>query len=175
MAPPSADWTSYEGWDEDWDHDGLKSFIDTIDRSSLVEHAQLIFSRLVSISDRFHVGVDWCLYELLTSDERIIIARMRLPKHPNAIDANEDSEKYAIECEVATMRFLQNKVKSIPCPKLYAYEDAANTGPFTDSGTYFAAAAEGRICPACRDDDTDIQRSQLSRLAPFVFHDIVDK
>lgn len=52
-----------------------------------------------------------------------MIARIRLPRHPEANElVDAASERYAIECDVATMEFLQDNVKTVPAPKLYAYE-----------------------------------------------------
>jgi len=105
-----------------------------INKSSLVEHTQLIIDQPVSISQAFSAGQFWCCFELLADDGRLIIARVRLPRHPDSTDsANEHSELYSIECEVATMNFLHEKVTGVPFPKLYAYEGpgsqrAANVG-----------------------------------------------
>jgi hypothetical protein len=52
----------------------------------------------------------------------LIIARVRLPKHPNNTDAvNEQSELYLIMCEVATMMILCKKITDIPFPRLHTY------------------------------------------------------
>ncbi|TAQ84345.1 hypothetical protein B7494_g7333 [Chlorociboria aeruginascens] len=70
----------------------------------------------------------------MTVDGRLNIAQMQLPRHPDSTgNANEYSELYSIDCEVATMRFLHENVTGVPFPRLYAYEGpgsqrAANVG-----------------------------------------------
>jgi hypothetical protein len=133
-VPPSTGWTSYDGWDYNGMKERLERFMSIINKSSLVEHTQLIIGQPVSISEAFSAGQFWCCFELLAVDGRLIIARVRLPRHPNSTDsANEHSELYSIECEVAQMKFLHENVTGVPFPKLYAYEGlgsqrAANVG-----------------------------------------------
>jgi hypothetical protein len=133
-VPPSAGWTSYDGWDYNGMKERLERFISITNKSSLVEHTQLILGQPVSISEAFSAGQFWCCFELVAADGRLIIARVRLPRHPDSTDGvNEHSEMYSIQCEVATMKFLHENFKSVPFPRLYAYEDtrsqrAANVG-----------------------------------------------
>jgi len=112
---------------DDWDYNGMKErlerFISIINKSSLIEHTQFIAGQSVSISEAFSAGQSWCCFELLAADGRLIIARVRLPRHPDSTDgANEHSELYSIECEVATMKFFHENVTGVPFPRLYAYE-----------------------------------------------------
>ncbi|KAK0127973.1 hypothetical protein ONS96_007467 [Cadophora gregata f. sp. sojae] len=133
-VPPSAGWTSYDDWDYNGMKERLERFMSIINKSSLVEHTQLIIGQPVSISEAFSAGQFWCCFELLAVDGRLIIARVRLPRHPDSSDsANEHSELYSIDCEVAQMKFLHENVTGVPFPKLYAYEGpvsqrAANVG-----------------------------------------------
>jgi hypothetical protein len=133
-VPPSAGWTSYDGWDYNGMKERLERCMSIINKSSLVEHTQLIIGQPVSISEAFSAGQFWCCFELLAVDGRLIIARVRLPRHPDSTDsAIEHSELYSIECEVAQMKFLHENVTGVPFPKLYAYEGpgsrrAANVG-----------------------------------------------
>ncbi|RDL40602.1 Uncharacterized protein BP5553_00581 [Venustampulla echinocandica] len=99
MAPPSAGWTSYDGWDYNGMKERLESFMRIVNKLLLVEHAQLITSQSVSISEPFSAGQFWYCFELLAADGRLIIAR----------------------CEVETMKFLAENA-TISSPKLYAYE-----------------------------------------------------
>lgn len=127
-VPPRASW-DYNGMTE-----RLERFMSIINKSSLVEHTQLIIGQPVSISEAFSAGQFWCCFELLAGDGRLIIARVRLPRLPDSTDsANEHSELYSIECEVATMKFFHENVTGVPFPRLYAYEGpgsqrAANVG-----------------------------------------------
>jgi hypothetical protein len=94
---PSAGWTSYDGWDYNGMKERLERFMSIINKSSLVEHTQLIIGQTVSISEAFSAGQFWCCFELLAADGQLIVARVRLPKHPDSTDgANEHSEMYSI-------------------------------------------------------------------------------
>lgn len=107
-----------------------------ISKPSLVEHAKLILSQPISISEAFSAGQFWCCFELLAEDGRLVIARVRLPRHPDSINStDESSELYSMECEGATMKFLQGNVTSVPFPRLYAYE-----GPGSQRATDVGAA-----------------------------------
>jgi hypothetical protein len=45
-TPPSAGWTSYDGWDYNGMKERLERFMSIINKSSLVEHTQLIIGQL---------------------------------------------------------------------------------------------------------------------------------
>ncbi|KAK1250800.1 hypothetical protein MKX07_005355 [Trichoderma sp. CBMAI-0711] len=77
------------------------------------------------MSEPFSAGQHWCCFELVAPDDesRFLIARVRLPKHPeNIMSVPDEADEYLIQCEVATMKFLQAKVTAVPIPRLYAYE-----------------------------------------------------
>lgn len=94
----------------------------TLNKSTLVRHAELAMGQKVSISEPFSAGQYWACFELIAADGSLIIARVQLLRHLNNTDAvNEQSELYSITCEVATMMFLHGKVATIPFPRLYAY------------------------------------------------------
>jgi hypothetical protein len=121
--PPSSRWRSYDGWDYNGMKERLEGFMSIINKPSLMEHAKLILGQSVSISEAFSAGQFWCCFELLADDGRLVIARVRLPRHPDSTDTiDESSELYSMECEVATMKFLQGDIISVPFPRLYAYE-----------------------------------------------------
>ncbi|KAJ8065174.1 hypothetical protein OCU04_005886 [Sclerotinia nivalis] len=133
-SPPSARWASYDGWNYNGMKERLERFMSVINKSSLVEHTELIIAQPVSMSEAFSAGQFWCCFELRASDGRIVIARVRLPRHPDSTDGvDEHSELYSIRCEVETMKFLHECVTGVPFPRLLAYEGlgsqmAANVG-----------------------------------------------
>jgi len=102
----------------------LEKFMSTIDRSALMEHVERISKKTATMSDAFSAGQFWCCFEFMLDGGNLIIARVRLPRHPDTKKSvNEASELYAIECEVATMKFLQEGIDSVvSTPRLYAYE-----------------------------------------------------
>ncbi|KAF2805991.1 uncharacterized protein BDZ99DRAFT_466286 [Mytilinidion resinicola] len=119
---PSTNWTSYDAWGYDGMKERLERFMGSIDKSALLEHVEQVTGKAATMSDPFSASQFWCCFEFILSDESLIIARVRLPRHPESNDdVNEESELYAIECEVATMRFVQGKATSVPSPCLYAY------------------------------------------------------
>lgn len=94
----------------------------TLEKSALVRHAELVMGQKYLISKPFSAGQYWACFELIAADGSLIIARVRLPKHPNSTNTvNDQSELYSITCEVATMMFLHGKVTTVPFPRLYAY------------------------------------------------------
>jgi hypothetical protein len=100
----------------------LETFITTLNKSTLVRHAELIIGQKVSISEPFSAGQYWVRFELIAADGSLIIARVRLPRHPNNTDTvDEQSELYSITCEAVTMMFLHGKATSVPFPRLYTY------------------------------------------------------
>ncbi|KAF2013272.1 hypothetical protein BU24DRAFT_442411 [Aaosphaeria arxii CBS 175.79] len=122
-TPPSARWKSFEGWDYNGMKQRLEQFMSTIHKAALLEHVERVSGKAATMSEPFSAGQYWCCFEFVLDDHSLIIARARLPRHPDSNENTTDaSELYAIQCEVATMKFLQSNVTTIPAPKLYAYE-----------------------------------------------------
>ncbi|KAF2110374.1 hypothetical protein BDV96DRAFT_583911 [Lophiotrema nucula] len=122
-TPPSAHWKSFEGWDYNGMKQRLEQFMATIHKAALLEHVERVSGKTAKMSESFSAGQYWCCFEFILDDHSLIIARARLPRHPDSNEnTTEDSELYAIQCEVATMEFLQNNATTIPAPKLYTYE-----------------------------------------------------
>lgn len=115
----------------------LESFMESIHKPTLLEHVERVTGKIANMSDPFSAGQFWCCFEFILDDNSLIIARARLPRHPDTDeDATDDSELYAIQCEVATMEFLQHKTTSVPAPRLYAYE-APNSRQATTVGACY--------------------------------------
>ncbi|MCJ1466191.1 hypothetical protein MMC07_004810 [Pseudocyphellaria aurata] len=95
----------------------------TLNKSALVQHAEHVMGQKFSISEPFSAGQYWACFELVGADDTLVIARVRLPRHPDSsADAiNEQSELHSITCEVATMTFLRETVSTVRFPCLYAY------------------------------------------------------
>lgn len=91
-----------------------------INKQAFVDHASLLLSLKVTISDAFSAGQYWCCFELTAEDGALLIARVRLPPHPDIISAID--ETYSMECEVATMLFISDSNFRLPSPKLLAFE-----------------------------------------------------
>ncbi|KAF2498506.1 hypothetical protein BU16DRAFT_570967 [Lophium mytilinum] len=127
MAPitkrcPSTNWTSYDSWDYDGMKERLELFMSSIDKSALLKHVEQVTGKATTMSEPFSAGQFWCCFEFILSDESLVIARVRLPRHPESNErVSDESELYAIECEVATMQFVHERITSVPSPCLYAY------------------------------------------------------
>lgn len=102
----------------------LEKFMSSINKQAIVKHANRLLSRSMSISDAFSAGQYWCCFELTAEDGALLIARVRLPPHPDTIQAA--GEAYTMECEAATMRFVSDSNLRLPSPKLFAFEDRAS-------------------------------------------------
>ena len=101
----------------------LEVFMLSIDKSALLKHVESVTAKTAKMSEPFSAGQYWCCFEFVLEDESLVIARVRLPPHPNSDKTTISTDKsatYAIECEAATMSFLQSKPISVPAPKLYA-------------------------------------------------------
>ncbi|KAF1962555.1 hypothetical protein CC80DRAFT_531399 [Byssothecium circinans] len=122
-TPPSARWKSFEDWDYNGMKQRLEHFMTTIHKAALLEHIERISGKTTKMSEPFSAGQYWCCFEFILDDCSLIIARVRLPRHPDSNgNTTKESELYAIQCEVSTMEFLQHNATTVPTPKLYAYE-----------------------------------------------------
>ena len=60
---------------------------------------------------------------MIAEDDSLVIARFRLPRHPDMLDTViEEDEAYGTACEVAIMKFVRQRLPAIPIPCLYSYE-----------------------------------------------------
>ncbi|KAF2277725.1 uncharacterized protein EI97DRAFT_499987 [Westerdykella ornata] len=120
--PPSARWKSYEGWDYNGMKQRLEQFMESIDKQALCNHVEEVTQKKAHMSEPFSAGQFWCCFEFVLEDQSLVIGRVRLPRHPSSNGTiTESSESYAIQCEVATMSFLQANAPKVPSPRLYAY------------------------------------------------------
>ncbi|POR33096.1 hypothetical protein TPAR_06722 [Tolypocladium paradoxum] len=122
-VPPSTRWASFDGWDYNGMKERLQELLAKIDKSVLIRHAELIKGQKVTMSQPFSAGQYWICFEMIAEDDSLVIARVRLPRHPNTPPTvSEGDELYAIACEVATMKFVRQKLPAITIPCVYAYE-----------------------------------------------------
>ncbi|KAK8024925.1 hypothetical protein PG990_002748 [Apiospora arundinis] len=121
-AAPSTRWTSFEDWDYSPMKERLTTALATINKDVILEHAGRIKGQKLSMSDPFSAGQYWICFEMVAEDGTLIIARVRLPRHPDSLWISQEDESYALSCEVATMRFIEKKLPAVPVPKVYAYE-----------------------------------------------------
>lgn len=135
---PSARWTSFE----DWNYNGMKERLEIalarINKDVLLSHAELITGQKLSMSENFSAGDHWICFEMVADDGSLLIARVRLPRHPNTPPTvSEEDESYAISCEVATMQFVgQKNLPSVVVPKVYAYEGHGSRRAAAVGATY---------------------------------------
>lgn len=121
-TPPSARWQSYEGWDYNGMKERLEEVMASINKSAFLKHVENITQKEAKMSELFSAGQYWCCFEFIMEDQSLVIARVRLPRHPDSDGlVTAESESYAIQCEVSTMSYLQNSSFRVPLPKLYAY------------------------------------------------------
>ncbi|CAM1503419.1 Fc.00g081950.m01.CDS01 [Cosmosporella sp. VM-42] len=119
---PSTRWTSFEGWNYNGMRERLEGLLAKLDRGVLLHHAELIKGQKFSMSEPFSAGQYWICFEMVAEDSSLIIARVRLPRHPSALSTNEKDEQYSIACEVSTMRFVRQRLPTVAVPRVYAYE-----------------------------------------------------
>ncbi|KIH87103.1 hypothetical protein SPBR_04974 [Sporothrix brasiliensis 5110] len=127
MALPSAKWTSFDPWNYGGMKERLEEFIAKLDTAVLVDHAQQILVQAVTLSKPFSAGQYWICFELVAKDKRLVIARVRLPRHPDTpLALSDEDEQYAIGCEVATMNYVRKHLPDVKIPTVYAYEPAGS-------------------------------------------------
>ncbi|KAK3367599.1 hypothetical protein B0H63DRAFT_504501 [Podospora didyma] len=84
-TPPSARWASFDYWDYNGMKERLESLLQVLDKSALLRHAEELRSQKFTMSEPFSAG-------------HLIIARVRLPRHPDIADKNfsEEHELYSL-------------------------------------------------------------------------------
>src|SRR5687768_17504635 len=108
MNLPSRRWTSFDGWDYNGMKERLQAALDNIDKPALLRHAERIKGQKVVMSEPFSAGQYWICFEMIAEDDSLVIARVRLPRHPDVpATVREEDEAYGIACEVATMEFVR--------------------------------------------------------------------
>ena len=91
--------------------------------AALLRHAERIKGQKVVMSEPFSAGQYWICFEMVVEDDSLVIARVRLPRHPDVpATLREEEEAYGISCEVATMECVRQGLSAISVPRLYAYE-----------------------------------------------------
>ncbi|KAF5020423.1 hypothetical protein F66182_7550 [Fusarium sp. NRRL 66182] len=120
---PSQRWSSFEGWDYNGMRERLKALVAKLDKSTLLRHAELVTGQKVRMSEPFSAGQYWICFEIIAEDGSLVIARVRLPRHPvTPPNISEKDEEYAIMCEIATMRLVRQRLPRLALPLVYAYE-----------------------------------------------------
>ncbi|KAI0509158.1 hypothetical protein F5B22DRAFT_617901 [Xylaria bambusicola] len=120
---PSKRWSSFVGWDYNGMKERLQTALRQIDKGALVRHAERITGQKLTMSQPFSAGQYWICFEMIAADRSLVIARVRLPRHPNTpMTVIEEDEAYAISCEVATMQFVRQRLSAVSLPCVYAYE-----------------------------------------------------
>ena len=131
----------------------------SINKTALTEHASVVLGSPASMSEPFSAGQYWCCFELVAPDDRFLVARVRLPKHPQS-SATDADEEYLIQCEVETMKFLRANVRTVPIPHLYAYEAPGSVRAINAGATYMLI--EGCYGNSLQDVDHSIYNLPVS-------------
>lgn len=120
---PSKRWTSFDGWDYNGMKERLQTALAKIDKSALIHHAQRIKGQELTMSEPFSAGQYWICFEMVAEDKSIVIARVRLPRHPDTpATVSEEDVAYSIGCEVAAMEFVRLRLNAVSLPRVYACE-----------------------------------------------------
>lgn len=61
----------------------LEGHIARLDTSALVRHAEQVLGQKFTMSEPFSAGQYWICFEMVAENGSIVIARVRLPKHPD--------------------------------------------------------------------------------------------
>ena len=149
----------------------LEAAIEKIDKTVLIQHAESIKGQKVTMSQPFSAGQYWVCFEMVAEDESLIIARLRLPRHPDApTTVADDDESYAIDCEITTMKFVRQKLPHIPVPHVYAYESPESHLALAAGASYMLI--EGFYGNTLQDVESDICNLSVRNTTskPLVVH-----
>ncbi|KAF0643397.1 hypothetical protein FPSE5266_03731 [Fusarium pseudograminearum] len=133
---PSENWTSYNDWNWGNMRDRLEERVSTLNMEYLKQHAETITGHTVTLSPKFSAGQYWVCFELLVADRGLIIARVRLPQHPTTPTLTEEDESYAAKCEIATMRFVKQRLPGLIVPDVYTYQGPGSPGALQVGAPY---------------------------------------
>ena len=101
----------------------LQQVVAKLNKSVLVRHAERVKGRAFTTSEPFSAGQYWICFEMIADDGTLVIARVRLPRHPSTPPTvGEEDDLYSIACEVSTMKFVQQRLSAVTVPRVYAYE-----------------------------------------------------
>ncbi len=120
---PSRRWASFDGWNYNGMKERLEVALKQIDKLALVRHTERVKGQKVAMSQPFSAGQYWICFEMVVKDGSLVIARVRLPRHPDTpVTVSKEDEAYAIACEVAAMEFVRQRLPAVSLPRVYAYE-----------------------------------------------------
>ncbi|PTB59070.1 hypothetical protein M431DRAFT_527659 [Trichoderma harzianum CBS 226.95] len=120
---PSKRWTSFDVWNYNGMKERLQTALIKIDKSALIHHAQRIKGQELTMSEPFSAGQYWICFEMVAEDKSIVIARVRLPRHPDIpVTVSEEDVAYSIGCAVAAMEFIRLRLNAVSLPRVYACE-----------------------------------------------------
>ena len=101
----------------------LEAAMTMLNKPALLQHAELVTGQALTMSPPFSAGQYWVCLEMVGGDGSLVIARVRLPRHPDTpVWVSSEDEAYAASCEVAAMEFVRRRLPSVRVPAVYAYE-----------------------------------------------------
>ncbi|RKK87875.1 hypothetical protein BFJ68_g16998 [Fusarium oxysporum] len=133
---PSTRWTSFEDWNYNGMEERLKGLLAKLNKVVLLDHAARIKGQHLTMSEPFSAGQYWICFEMVAEDDSIIIARVRLPPHPDALSTVNEDEEYSIACEISAMSFVREKLPNVPLPRVFAYERPGSQLATSAGATY---------------------------------------
>ena len=115
----------------------LERSLANLKKDVLLRHAEHIKGQKLTMSDPFSAGQFWICFEMIAADGSLVIARVRLPRHPDLLLAVRDEDELnSIACEVSTMRFVGQSLPAVVVPKVYAYEGPGSQLA-SDAGAFY--------------------------------------
>lgn len=101
----------------------IEDLLQKLDKSAIVRNAESILDQKLTLSEPFSAGQYWVCFELVgQQSDLLVIARVRLPKHPDLPDTLDyQAELRSVRCEVETMRYVKYHLPNLVVPEVYAY------------------------------------------------------
>jgi hypothetical protein len=109
------------------------------------------------MSEPFSAGQHWICFEIVAGKRRLVIARVRLPRHPDLpATVTEEDEAYAMLCECCVMEFVREEFPSFsfPTARLYGFAGPGSEGAAEVGAPYMLI--EGFCGNSLQDVEPDI-------------------
>ncbi|KAJ2989404.1 hypothetical protein NUW58_g3484 [Xylaria curta] len=120
---PSRRWTSFGGWNYNGMKERLQAALGQIDKRALVRHAERIKGQKLTMSQPFSPASIGSAWRWLLKTGALLLPEFACPATPDIpVTVTAEDEAYTIECEVATMEFIRQRLTAVSLPRVYTYE-----------------------------------------------------
>lgn len=101
----------------------IEELLSKFDKSAVLRHTESLLGQKSTLSEPFSCGEYWACFEMIAQKSgMLVIARVRLPKHPNGPDTlDEQTELNNLKYEIETMKYIKDRLPQLAIPEVYTY------------------------------------------------------